>query len=96
MVFTDDDVLADPNWLLSIWEGGKRWPTHTVLGGRILPHFPIDRVKLDPEHRLVKVALVIAGWKLPESEYKPSIVWGPNFAVRSLIFEAGFRLNVDF
>lgn len=100
VVFTDDDVLADPNWLLSIWEGAKRWPKYTVFGGKILPHFPTDIVneiaKFDLGHRLVKSALVIADWKLPEGEYKPSMVWGPNFVVRSCILDAGFRFNVGF
>ncbi len=96
VVFTDDDVLADPHWLLSLWEGAKRWPNHFVFGGKILPHFPTNKVKFDLEHRLVKAALVIADWKLPEGEYKPSMVWGPNFAVRSSLFAEGFRFNVDF
>ncbi|WP_447968775.1 glycosyltransferase [Nitrospira sp. M1] len=96
LVFTDDDILADPDWLLRIWEGAKRWPNHSVFGGKILPHFPTEDVTFDIENRLVKSALVIADWKLPEGEYKPSMVWGPNFAVRSCVLENGFRFNTDF
>jgi len=96
IVFTDDDILADPHWLLRIWEGATRWPNHDVFGGKILPHFPTDHVKFDLENRLVKSALVIADWKLPEGEYKPSMVWGPNFAVRSRVLDGGFRFNTDF
>jgi glycosyltransferase involved in cell wall biosynthesis len=95
VIFTDDDILADQNWLLGIWEGAKRWPNHSVFGGKILPHFPTDIVKFDLEHRLVRSALVIADWGLPEGEYKSSMVWGPNFAIRSHILEAGFRFNTD-
>ncbi len=96
VVFTDDDVLADTQWLWKILEGSKRWPTHAVFGGRILPHFPNKPVWFDLENRLVRQAYTIADWNLPEGEYKPSMVWGPNFAVRSLVLDSGFRFNSDF
>lgn len=96
IVFTDDDVLADSLWLGEIWEGSTRWPNHVVFGGRILPQFPTDAVSFDLENRLVRSAYVIADWKIPEGEYKPSMVWGPNFAVRSSVLESGFRFNTDF
>ncbi len=96
IVFTDDDVLADPNWLKELWEGSKRWPNHGVFGGRILPRFPVKTVSFDLENRLVRSAYVIADWKIQEGEYKPSMVWGPNFAVRSSALEPGFQFNTDF
>lgn len=95
VIFTDDDILADQDWLLNMWEGAKRWPNHSVFGGKILPHFPTGIVKFDLEHHLVKSALVIADWELPEGEYRPSMVWGPNFACRSHILAAGFQFNTD-
>ena len=33
-VFTDDDVMVDPDWLLELVAGARRWPEHQVFGGR--------------------------------------------------------------
>ncbi len=96
IVFTDDDVLADSHWLREMWEGSKRWPNHAVFGGRILPQFPVQTVSFDLENRLVRSAFVIADWKIQEGEYKPSMVWGPNFAVRASVLQPGFKFNTDF
>ena len=96
VVFTDDDVLADSQWLVKILEGAKRWPNHAVFGGRILPSFPTDAVNIDLDNRLVRSAYVIADWKRSEGEYKPSMVWGPNFAVRLGVLREGFQFNTDF
>jgi len=39
-LFTDDDILADPGWLVETWKGTQRWPHHLVFGGRVLGKFP--------------------------------------------------------
>ena len=96
IVFTDDDVLVEADWLEKIWEGANRWPNHHVFGGKILPHFPIETVKFDLNHRLIRQAYTIADWPLPEGEYKPSMVYGPNFAIRSSVLDSGFRFNTEF
>lgn len=96
IVFTDDDVIAEPDWLVQLWNGSQRWPDHAVFGGRILPHFPDENVWFDLEQRLVRQAYTIADWPFSEGEYKPSMVWGPNFAVRKSVLDQGFRFNTDF
>jgi glycosyltransferase involved in cell wall biosynthesis len=97
LVFTDDDVIADTNWLIEIWEGAQRWPKHMVFGGRILPKLPTQEVHIpmDRHHPLISGAYVIADWDLKEGVYSPDKVWGPNMAVRSEIFQKGWRFNPD-
>ena len=36
IVWTDDDVLVDPNWLASYGEAAARWPDAAFFGGPII------------------------------------------------------------
>jgi glucosyl-dolichyl phosphate glucuronosyltransferase len=40
VVFTDDDITPDDIWLEAIVATSKRWPRHSVFGGRIEPTWP--------------------------------------------------------
>jgi len=37
VIWTDDDVEVDPDWLAAYLDAFKRWPQTAVFGGRILP-----------------------------------------------------------
>src|SRR5262245_54910979 len=39
LLFTDDDVLLDANWLSAYALALSRYPTAQYFGGRILPHW---------------------------------------------------------
>src|SRR6185437_14586745 len=45
IVWTDDDVIVDRNWLDAYLEGFRRWPDGAIFGGKILPRFeePVPR-----------------------------------------------------
>lgn len=45
LVFADDDVFPDKNWLSEIYLSSQRYPDGLVFGGKILPLFP----KFTPE-----------------------------------------------
>ncbi len=92
---TDDDIIADPKWLINTWHGVQRWPNHFLFGGKILPHFPPGHIPVDVEHRLVRGAYTVADWKREEGEFKATWIYGPNTIVRSEIFAQGFKFNTD-
>lgn len=92
-VLTDDDIIADRNWLIEMWEGSKRWPDFSIFGGRILPAFPPGKIPIPKEHPFFKCAFVVADWDVDEGPYKAANVWGPNMAVHSFIFHQGWRFN---
>lgn len=94
-VFTDDDIIADPRWLVEMWEGSDRWPEYAVFGGRILPKFPIDHTLLKPDNPFFKHAYAVADWALDEGQYSAHKVWGPNMAIRAQIFKKEWRFNED-
>jgi glycosyltransferase involved in cell wall biosynthesis len=93
-VFTDDDVLPKQDWLIQMWQGASRWPTHSVFGGRILPAYPPGR-RPQFDHPFFIGAFAIANWEIPEGEYEAHRVWGPNMAIRAELFKDGWRFNPE-
>jgi glycosyltransferase involved in cell wall biosynthesis len=39
ILWTDDDVVVDPGWLIAYLEAFRRWPQAAVFGGRIKPRY---------------------------------------------------------
>ena len=94
LVFTDDDVVVDPDWLYELAEGAGRWPEHAVFGGRVLPLWPPEgapRVR----HRFSTYAYAIADLDRPEGPYAAAWVFGPNMALRATVLQAGWRFDPD-
>jgi GT2 family glycosyltransferase len=100
VLFTDDDILPEHDWLQEVKAGAARWPQHNVFGGRILPHWPGSKVNVpDDKHFYVQCAYVIADWDMEEGLYpdvgENGLVWGPNMVVRRCVFEMGYRFNTS-
>jgi GT2 family glycosyltransferase len=94
LVFTDDDVIADPGWLIELWEGASRWPARAVFGGRILPRWPAG-CRPDVRHPFLRHAYAIADWDRPEGGYAAGYVFGPNMAIRARLFRSGWCFRPD-
>ena len=97
LVFTDDDILPNPDWLVQLWEGAQRWPEHSVFGGRIVADWPGDIPYWGDVHPLNQ-SLFSLHW--PTTEERPYgdgdfLPYGPNMAVRREIFDRGYRFNPD-
>jgi glycosyltransferase involved in cell wall biosynthesis len=92
-VFTDDDVVAERDWLEQLWTAAQRWADHALFGGRILARWP------GPVPEYVRDARYL-GWcftvldRSTESGPDPGLVpFGPNMAVRRSVFERGYRFD---
>jgi glycosyltransferase involved in cell wall biosynthesis len=94
-VFTDDDIIADPRWLIEMWEGSKRWPEFSVFGGRILPDFPTKKIPISSDNSFFNQAYTVADWDIKEGPYQANMVWGPNMAVCSKLFESDWTFNAE-
>lgn len=97
LVFSDDDVLAAPDWLAALTEAAHGFPDFDIFGGTIVPHWPdgARAPNYDTKNPLIAVAYVIAdrgGELRPLSGYD---VWGPNMLVRRSLFDAGHRFNTS-
>jgi L-malate glycosyltransferase len=95
VAFTDDDVDVSPDWFVAIYAVCKRWPKHSIFGGRINVIFPIENVpKWALDQRIASLAFgyhnysdnecIYAGTKLP---------FGANYWVKREVFDNGRRFN---
>lgn len=99
LVYADDDVQAEPNWLSAIAENFSD-PSVMLLGGNNYPDFKVD----PPEwilqlwqqpfmegHAISSLSVI----SLPKGrrDFEPGLVWGCNFSIRKqvLIDAGGFH-----
>ena len=95
LVFIDDDVIVQPDWLTELWAGVQRNPEFDVFGGTIKPQYPdrtIDK-RINLEHHSISPAFVITNPELSEGEISHGKVWGPNMAVTRRVIDSGLIFN---
>jgi hypothetical protein len=91
-VFTDDDVFPCTDWLVQLRKAADAHPECTIFGGAIIPRWEtapprwVGWVDLGP-------VFTITDPSREEGETDPLLVYGPNMAIRSSIFESGIRFN---
>lgn len=97
LVFTDDDIEADCNWLSSLVDATNRYPDSSIFGGRILPKYPsnFERVgkNIDFSNDFVRMAYGEADWPQPEGPIVAERIWGANMAIRRRLFSQELRFN---
>ncbi len=93
VVLTDDDVFPRPDWLTSMRSAADDQPGYSIFGGVVLPRWEITppdwvvkRVPLEPVFTLTPPSL-------REGPVNHHFVFGPNMAVRTKVFEEGFRFD---
>jgi glycosyltransferase involved in cell wall biosynthesis len=92
VVFTDDDILPQSNWLKLLRSAADSNPSFAIFGGSILPKWdsPPEEwltawVPLSPTFGVLN--------SLNDGPIKPNFVFGGNMAIRASIFERGYRFN---
>jgi glycosyltransferase involved in cell wall biosynthesis len=92
-VFTDDDVFPHVDWLKELREAADSHPSYSIFGGPILPKWEslpedwiLSWVPLKPTYALLN--------DQEEGDHgRKSAVFGPNMAVRSSIFQMGYKYD---
>ncbi|MBX4937852.1 glycosyltransferase [Rhizobium binae] len=95
IVFTDDDIEADANWLSAIAACAEAYPDFGVFGGRILPnweHYPDGDPLLDwiPMGSTFAIAD-----QASSGPCDPTKIWGPNTTVRRDLLGSDVRFRED-
>lgn len=90
VVFTDDDVLPAPDWLVRLREAADAHPEATLFGGTVLPDWPAP-VPAWLSEDAVEFSVLYAKNVHPSGPCQPIDIYGPNMAVRRSVFEAGIR-----
>ena len=93
VVFTDDDVVPDPDWLCELQDCARAHPECGIFGGPIVPRWPRP-----PEAWTLKdvpLGMVYASSDpgLKEGPVDVGFIWGPNMAIKRSLFDGGFRFN---
>lgn len=92
VVFTDDDVIAAPDWLVQWRRAADQFPEFGIFGGTIKPRWR----KAPPEWLLeiINIAMVygLTGeWH--DGPIHPTRVFGANMVVRTQLFKGGQRYD---
>jgi glycosyltransferase involved in cell wall biosynthesis len=95
VVFTDDDILPNTDWLIEFKGCADNHPDYDLFGGAILPHW-----EKNPEPWILDsvphgVTFALTATDLKEGPIYPGLIWGPNMMVRRRVFEAGHRFNEE-
>ncbi len=92
VVFTDDDVLPDPDWLRALQHAARQTPQAEIFGGAVTPAFPGSQPAW-LKHFADRGTLLFAATDAREGFCAPTDVFGPNMAVRGGVFARGLRFN---
>jgi len=95
VVFTDDDVIPEPDWLTRLVAAAQLHPEAGGFGGAIRPLWPrppeswvLEAVPLSPVYSVTDPAL-------PAGPCSPLQAWGPNMMIRSrLLQDVWFREDI--
>lgn len=94
-VFTDDDVIPDPEWLITLESAARKHPEADIFGGTIFPVWE----KPPPDWILTAippgVTFAITPSDLTDGPVPPRLIWGANMMVRRRVFDLGFRFNEE-
>lgn len=93
VVFTDDDVIPERDWLIKLRRAADEQPRYSMFGGRIEAIWPYEPAEWI--FRLVPLdsTYTVTPADLEDGPCSPSLIWGPNMAVRRSIFDAGHRFD---
>ena len=93
VVFTDDDAVPVPEWLVELRATADSHPSFSIFGGVILP-----RWESTPEPWILSWVDLAATFALTDPSWEegpttPRRVFGPNSAYRANIFESNYTFN---
>jgi glucosyl-dolichyl phosphate glucuronosyltransferase len=91
-VLTDDDAIPSPTFLTAWAKYLDHRTGYILFGGSIDPLFEVAPPRWLAESKL-RYAMMFAHRDLPEGPIKGDEIYGANMAIRTSIFDQGFRFN---
>jgi glycosyltransferase involved in cell wall biosynthesis len=99
LLFTDDDVDVDENWLAGYWSAAQRHPTAAFLGGKVIPRWespPPAWLEQNSRNKLlmgVVVAMDYGNAEVAAQPSWPSLFYGANMALLRTVLQ---RESISF
>ena len=93
VVFTDDDSVPDPSWLLEMRACALRNRDASLFGGTIEPDWPCEPPEWILRDVPLEVTFTFDTTPRVEGPASPGLILGPNMAVRRMVFRAGHRFD---
>ena len=93
IVLTDDDIIPQQNWLVQLMICADTHPEYSVFGGAIKPCWPRNPEDWILNHVPLGVTYALTEESRAEGEIFPGLVWGPNMAIRRIVFDAGYYFD---
>lgn len=95
VVFTDDDVRPEPNWLTALAQCAAENPDYGVFGGRIVPEWEkppgndpfLDWIPMGSTFAIIDETV--------SGPCEPTKVWGPNTMIRRSVLGSDIRYRED-
>jgi glucosyl-dolichyl phosphate glucuronosyltransferase len=99
VMYTDDDVDVDRQWLASLWDAATRHPEISIFGGRIFPLWEQTPPVWLVENSESILRTLVAHFDLGNQEKvltdACAAPWGTNMAFRRSVFAGRFRFRED-
>lgn len=95
IVFTDDDVIPQQDWLVQWRRCVDFRSDYGMFGGAIKPHWPRPPDEWIVSHVPLGVTYALTDDKLLEGDIFPGLIWGPNMAIRRDVFDKGYLFNTS-
>jgi len=87
LIFTDDDVLTEPDWVAAYVDAAKRWADDSVFCGPVIPKFPEKTSDWIKDESFPYASIAFAALDYSDVEEESSLAFGPNLAIRSQTLE---------
>lgn len=93
IVFTDDDITPDSDWLIKMQAAASAAPGYDMFGGGIRPGWPVHPPKW-LSHLEEQYGVLFAATTTKSGPCAADALWGPNMAFRRRVFDAGHRFDI--
>jgi hypothetical protein len=91
-VFADDDAFPHADWLVQLRKAADTHPAYSMFGGVIVPRWEVPPPPwiqwIDPGP-----VYTVTDPSLKEGPIPPFLVFGPNMAIRSGVFQSGIHFD---
>lgn len=91
LLFTDDDVVVDPNWLVAFDAAAKRFPLAGYFGGRVLPFWSDRKPSWLKDESLALISGLLVRFDLGDQTCEFAIgdptPFGASFALRRSVID---------